>query len=482
MLKIFCIILLFLCLMSISAQNNLSFVNDSYSGINSAVIAPTQPFLNPNPWDANLIAADILLQNDYAYISEQSIMGLCNATIVTANPNKNISGQSQPNVLDFYNKNKANLLFGSDILGPSLSMTAKIKGKKYAFGIFSRLRTQASVLKLDNYFRYNNERISEPDDYAFKPFSGTVMNWGEIGLNFAKPIFPESEKQWILGANFKYEIGLDAANVVGRDLKLTSSEPTVAQNTNLRNVYATDYDLSASYITNYNFQSKRYEYKQNGSGIGLDLGIAIIDKDKREEEYNYKIAFNLVDLGYVNFKQGLNHVFKDGNTVWLQNNPVFKNRKFDSPEEFFQTLSTEAYGDANASLKDYGFKIGLPTSINLNYGQRVKEHHFINFNWIQRVPVFENSVKRNNILNANYSVQKAAIGYGVSTTLSEYKNLQFGGYFRIGPLILGSENAFPLVFKHKELHAASFYMAIKLYPFWDNEMKRHRRKKCDCEK
>ncbi|WP_313100886.1 DUF5723 family protein [Epilithonimonas sp.] len=482
MLKIFCIKMLGFCLAGVSAQNNLSFLNDTFSGINSAVISPTQPFLSPNPWDANLLSADAFLNNDYAYISSQSVVGLRNATIVTANPNKNISGENQSDVLDFYNKDRANLLFGSDLLGPSLSISARIKERKYVFGIYSRLRTQTSVLGFDNYFRYNNQSISEPAAYSFKPVSGTVMNWGEIGLNFAKSIFPQSEKQWIVGVNVKYEIGLDAANIIGKNLNLISSEPAVTQNTNKRNIYATDYDLSASYITNYNFQSKRYEYKQNGSGIGFDIGIAVIDKDKSEEAYNYKFAVNVLDIGYVNFKKGINHVFRDGNTIWLQNNPVFEDRKFDSPEEFFQTLSTAAYGDANASLQDWSFKIGLPTSINLNYSQRIKEHHYLNFNWIQRIPVFENSVKRNNLVNANYMIQKEAIGFGVSASVSKYRNFNFGGYFRIGPLILGSENAFPLLFNHKHLHAASFYMAIKLYPFWDNEMKRHKRQKCDCEK
>jgi hypothetical protein len=202
----------------------------------------------------------------------------------------------------------------------------------------------------------------------------------------------------------------------------------------------------------------------------------------REDEYNYKLSFDIVDLGYVNFKQGINHAFVNGNTVWLQNNPNLENQVFENPEEYLKLLSREAYGDENKSFAGYGFRIGLPTSINFNYSQRIKENHFINFNWIQRVPVFENSVKRNNVFNANYSVQKAFLGYGISTTLSEYKNLQFGGYFRIGPLILGSENVFPLLFKQKQLHNADFYMAIKLYPFWDNDLKRHRRQKCDCEK
>jgi len=483
MLKLFLLEILIFCGINITAQNNLTFLNDNYSGINSAVLSPTQPFLNPNPWDINLFSADVFLQNDYAYISKQSLFGLTGTTIQVANPKKNITGENQADVFDFYNKENANLMFNSDILGPSFSMTAKIKEKKYVFGFFSRLRSQASVLDLDNYLRFGNEMIKQPTSYEMKPFSTIAMNWNEVGLNAATEILPNSDKQWIFGFNLKYEMGLDVANIVShQDIKLSASEPAIGDNPELMNIYASDYNISVNYITNYNSETKAYDYKQNGSGLGLDLGLTMLDKNPREDEYQSKFSFNILDLGYVNFKQGLNHQFVNGNKIWLQNNPNFEDQLFESPEQYLKLLSKEAYGDENRSFTGNGFKIGLPASINLSYSQRIKENHFVNFNWIQRVPVFENSVKRNNIVNASYSVQKAALGYGVSTSLSEYKNLQFGGYFRIGPLILGSENVFPILFKQKHLHAANFYLAIKLYPFWDNEMKRHRRQKCDCDK
>ena len=127
----------------LAAQNNWTFMNDSYSGINSAALSPTQPFLNPNPWDVNLVSADLFLQNDYAYISKQSLLGILKTPIYTANPRQNFTGENNANVFDFYNKDNANLIFNSDILGPSFSMTANIKEKKYVFGIFTRLRTQS---------------------------------------------------------------------------------------------------------------------------------------------------------------------------------------------------------------------------------------------------------------------------------------------------------------------------------------------------
>jgi len=471
------------CFVKITAQNNFSFSNDNYSGINSAVLSPTQSFLNPNPWDVNLVSADVFLQNDYAYISRQSFLSLPSSTIELANPKKKITGTNQSNVFDFYNKENANLMFNSDLMGPSFSMTTHIKEKKYVFGIFSRLRSQASVLKLDNYLRFGNEMVSQPSSYEMKPFSTNAMNWNEIGFNAATTIFPYADKQWIIGINLKYEMGLDAANIIShQNIKLTAAQPGVGDNPDLMNIYASNYNVSANYVTNYNSETKTYDYKQNGSGLGLDLGITMLDKDPREEEYDFKFSFNILDLGFVNFKQGINHSFANGSTIWLQNNPNFEDREFESPEQYLKLLSKEAYGNENASFSGYGFKIGLPTSINLNYSQRIKEHHFVNVNWIQRVPVFENSLKRNNIINANYSIQKEAFGYGISTTLSEYRNLQFGGYLRLGPLILGSENVFPLLFKQKKLHAANVYLAIKLYPFWDNAFKRHRRQKCDCEK
>lgn len=482
-LRIICFCLVIFCFSNIAGQNNLTFGNDSYSGINSVVLSPTQPFLNSNPWDVNLISADLFLQNDYAYISQKSLLGLTKGDIVSANPKKNITGENTPNVFDFYSKDKANLLFSSDLLGPSFSMAAHINEKKYVFGLFSRLRTSSAFLDFDNYLRYGNQSIAQPSDYKMDAFSTNLMNWAEVGLNASTEIFPDSDQHWILGFNLKYEMGLDVANIVSHNhIELTSSEPAEDENPEYRNIYASAYNIDAGYITNYNFETKSYDFKQNGSGLGLDLGLAMVDKDPREDEYNFKFAFNILDLGLVNFKQGINHRFYNGKTLWLQNNPNLEDQEFESPEQYLRLLSKEAYGNENASFAGYGFKIGLPTSINLNYSQRIKEHHFVNVNWIQRVPVFENSLKRNNLLNVNYTIQKEAFGYGISTTLSEYKNLQFGGYVRLGPLILGSENAFPVLFKHDKLHAANIYLAVKFYPFWDSAFKRHRRGECDCEK
>ena len=258
MLKSFCFGLSVFCCCITAAQNNLTFSNDFFSGINSAPWAPTQPFLSSNPWDVNLVAADLFIENDYAYIAKQSLLGLANTTIEVANPKGNNTSVKTANVLDFYNKDKATFFVASDILGPSFSMTANIREKKYVLGLFTRLRTQSSFLDFDNYLRYGNARVFQPSDYKMKPFSTNLMNWNEIGLNASTTIFPYSAKQWILGFNLKYEIGLDAANIANlNDIDLTATQPPVGENPDLKNIYASNYNLHASYTTNYNFETNR---------------------------------------------------------------------------------------------------------------------------------------------------------------------------------------------------------------------------------
>lgn len=459
----------------IQAQESILFSNDQYSGISSVIISPAQAFLNPNPWDINIIAEDVFVQNDYGYISQQSFIGLTNAEIKSASIKKNITGDNTPNVFDFYNKEVGNYHLSSDILGPSFQLKIQIKEKDFAVGLFSRLRTQSSAVNVDNYLRFGNQDLLEPERYTLKPLKINFMNWAEIGLNVATEIFPYSDHQWIIGGNIKYEIGLDALNVESKvPFQLTRSNDEA----DVKSIVASDYDIAASFVTNYNFETDRYEYQQRGKGLGFDFGLTFIDRDSDAEDYNLKAGLNVLDIGSVSF-EGENHLLK-GSAVELENNPTFKNTKFKSPHQFLQLLSNEVYGDENASLQGTDFKIGLPTSLHFNISKNIREHHYLNADWIQRIPVFENSLKRSNIFNVSYTVQKPVVGYGGSISLYEYRSLQVGAYLRIGPLILGSENLFPLIFKQKRLHSGDFYIAIKLYPFWDNEMKRHRRENCNC--
>lgn len=476
--KIFALIPFFLT-QFFYGQENLTFGNDQYSGISSAPVSPTQPFINPNPWDINFISEDVFLQNDYVYVSDMSFLAFRNTEVKSASNRKNIHGYNTSHVLDFYNGDFGTYHFSSDILGPSFSLKANIKNQDFQLGVFSRLRTQTSAISVDNYLKFGNQSLIEPEQYILKPFDLNVMNWGEIGFNIGTTIFPYSDKQWIIGANFKYEMGFDVLQIKSLDPITLRRYNEITDGVEKKTIDASNYNIEANLATNYNFDSSKYEFKQKGKGFGLDLEIAFVDRDLDAEDYNFKGSFAVLDLGKINF-DGEQHLFK-GNTVKIVNNPNLDNTKLNSPQEIFQLLSDEVYGNKNASFQGDSFSMGLPTSMHFNLSKNLRERQYLGFDLIQRIPVYENSLKRSNIVNLSYTIQKPVIGYGASVSLYEYQSLQFGGYVRIGPLILGSSNVFPLLFNQKKLHSGDFYLAIKLYPFWDNDMKRHRRAKCNCD-
>lgn len=463
------------------AQDPIIFSNDQYSGISAVGISPTQPFLNPNRWDVHIFSENIFFNSDYIYISKTSLLGLTKGEIESADISNGITGENTAKVSDYYNKNVTGYHLSSDFMGPSFSLKLNILEKDFSIGIFTRLRTQSSTIEVDNYLQYTNQEITEPVLYDLGPFTTNFMNWGEVGLNFSTELFPYSAYRWIAGINLKYEIGLDAFYINNKDHAVMRREYEPDQENpehEIKTLYISDFEIETGYATNYNFDTDSYEFDIKGKGLGIDAGLTLIDPDERDESYDLKISLNALDIGYVNF-QGDVHNFT-GQNLRYTNNPVFDNAEFESPEQYAQLISNEIYGDPDESLQSKAFTIGLPTSLHLNVSKNVGENQFVNFDLIQRTPIFENSLKRANIANLSYAVHKPGIGYGASISTYEYENFHIGGFLRLGPLIIGSENILPIFVPHKKLHALDFYIGLKLYPLWDNEMKRRSREDCRC--
>ncbi len=463
------------------AQAPVIFSNDRYSGISTAPFSPTQPFLNPHSWDVHLFSENIFFDSDYIYISESSVLGLISNDIESADISNGITGENTAHVSDYYNKDITGYHLNSDLMGPSFSLNLNLFEKDFALGVFTRLRTQSETIEVDNYLQFTNQEIDEPILYDLGRFQTHFMNWNEIGLNIATDIFPYSQYQWIAGANLKYEIGLDAAYVKNLEhavMRRTSEPDFQDPETDVKTLYISDFDVEMGYATNYNFEADRYEYNVRGKGFGADFGITLLNPDERDETYDFKISLNALDIGYVRFTGDV-HRFQ-GNDMRYVNNQVLDETDFESPQQYAQLISNEIYGTPNESLKSHSFTIGLPTHIHLNLSKNIGENQFLNFDWVQRAPIFENSLKRANTLTASYLFNKDGIAYGGSMTALEYENIRLGGFLRWGPLIIGSENILPVFVRQKKLHGLDFYIGLKIYPFWDNDMKRRNREDCRC--
>ncbi len=475
--RILILCLIFFCIkINILAQESLLMGHDRYSGISAVGQIPTQQIFNENYWDAHLFGESFSVENDFIYISDRSVLSsIFSNNIPSARPKEGITGENTSGILDYFNHDTTNLHFSSEMMGPSFAHTFNWNENRFSIGAFTRLRTYAETQNADNYLRFDNQGIPRPAVYELQPFSLNVMNWGEVGVNLAIDLFPYSELRWTVGTNIKFLAGFDAVRV--KNLEDLTLNYEILPDESIRTTVS-DYNVAAAFATSYDFENNSYSPKIKGKGLGFDIGISVSDmaEDSYSNEYDFRFNASLLDVGSIKFSgedhrlNGIPLVFEDLDDV-----------EFENPTQFMQELSTRIYGNPNQSLSGTDFRMGLPTSIAISGSKRIEENKYVNFNFIQRISLFENSLRRSNRISGSYLFQKRTLSYGVSLSLYEYKEVQAGAYLRLGPLLLGSENLLPLVFPQKKLHSADFFIAFKINPFWDTELKRHRRQKCNCD-
>lgn len=464
----------------VKAQDPYIFSNDLYSGISAVGISPTQAFLNPNAWDFHLISENVFIQNKYGYISKSSLLGLGKGEVKEADIRQGTINANSKKLWNYYNFDQTGYHFSSELMGPSASFHFQVAEKDFVAGVFTKLRTQSSILKVDNYLQFENQNLLEPVLYNLQPFDATFMNWSEVGLNLSTELFPYSDFQWIAGINLKYLMGHDAFYVNNKSDALMRREFVPHEeidSVDVKNLYISNFDVEVGYTTGYDFDSESYSFKPQGNGMGLDVGLTLVNSDSNEG-YNFKASVNVLDIGQIAY-DGFVHSFQ-GDDFQYTNNPSLNGIAFENPEQIAQIISNEIYGNPNQSLISNRFKMGLPTSIHLNVSQNVGYQHYVNLNLIQRFPIFENSLKRSNILNVSYLFSSHKMGYGGSVSLYEYEKLQIGAFLRYGPFVIGSENVLPLFLPQKKLHAADIYFGIKIYPFKNRDIERRSREDCRC--
>ena len=247
---------------------------------------------------------------------------------------------------------------------------------------------------------------------------------------------------------------------------------------NQKNLFVSDFDIEIGYATGYDFENETYNYQSQGNGFGFDFGFAFVNYAGNDDDYDLKISANLLDVGWVNFDGFVHHFL--GENFQYTNNSNLEDIEFESPEQYAQIISNEIYGNPAQSLVSNEFKIGLPTSLHFNASKNIGVNQYLNLDVIQRFPIFENSLKRSNIINASYIMSQHKFAYGASVSAYEYKNFQMGAFLRYGPLIIGSENLLPIFIPHQKLHGTDFYIGLKIYPLSNREIERRSRKPCKC--
>ena len=456
------------------SQVNIGVKNDVFIYTNAVVSNPSAFLQNSNPWEVNLVSADVFVNNNYSFISQQSLLGLSGAYNLVVNNGSNQSDLPR-NTIGFSDYKKFNGYFQADVLGPAVAIKFKIKEHEFAAGFYTRLRTFGSSFNLDNQYKYENFINQTAFSKVFQPFSASVATLQENNFFISKSFLQNKTSELNIGVTFKQSKVWDAAivrenNVYNIDYnKITNS------------LYYENYSAEAMVTSSYDFDKKKYEPKNNGSSIGADIGLTYVDYgnyDKENGEYFQKLAFSVTDIGFIKVN-GEKHIFK-GDPFLINRTTDFQ--KFTNISDFLQELSSHVYGDPNASLVGTQFTVALPTALHFSYSGNLLKNRYITLGINQRLPLYRYAFKTPNLFYINLAKTHRLITYAAQLSLFEYKKPQLGAYLRFGPFFIGSDNILPVFFRQDELNAFDVYFGFKIYPFWDSSESRRARKECYCDK
>ena len=241
----------------IYAQENISLKNDIFSGVNGQIYNPTHFLYNPNKWDTNLIGGDISFNNNYGYISQQSVLGALKNNPQGFSLKKNITGENSDNIQDFYPPNNYFYYGNLDILSPAVTIKFPIKNTIVSMGIFSRQRAISGEENINSNFYYHNftsKGISNITE--LHKVKTSFANWNEIGINTAFVLKNTGEYQSYIGTNIKILLGFDGGVIDSKNTIYINKLRDAINSINIADITA-NYDIDASFATAYDFENKK---------------------------------------------------------------------------------------------------------------------------------------------------------------------------------------------------------------------------------
>jgi hypothetical protein len=357
--------------------------------------------------------------------------------------------QNDPNLRYIGYPTSASSSYGSvDVMitGPSFF----IRLENLTLGLFSNFRTSAGTFGVPEELAYSNyNNIPRDQPFSIDGFNLTGASWLEIGFSLSKTIFTGTN-YIAVGANLKYNIGYEGVYLQSPDnLTLTKM-----RRDSLR---LGPSEIHAAFTTS-NDDGQDFSLSRNGSGYGIDLGLSVSDGDANG--YTWKIGVSINDLGLIDFTENAElHEFNTGSEYVLTNDNLTGDLS-----ESAQSISDVVYGTRTASLASDAFSVGLPTALSLQMDFRLYEDFFVGGFLVQRVPLSNQTLYRDNIVAVVPRFEMRFISVSVPISVYNYKKLFYGLSLRLGYLTIGTDRIAGLL-NSNEFYGADIYAGLKINGF-----------------
>lgn len=451
-----------LLLSNLSAQQISQIGLSNYGKVHSLYINPSFTAYSKLRWQVNVAGFWVNANNNYLSMHlPYSIYRIPNRIPLAYQTESGNARFDKNWVHEHLNGNRKQLSVASDVYGPAFSANYKT----WTFGLFTQAAAGLRLVNLPENLAHAlyNELDSSKGAYSlfnsyaqgglnkFNAFSSTANSRINLGLNVAKRIQLDFDRQLLLGVNIKKVWGMPGYYLSAAAMQAQTVTP--------------DSVLFSP------TQIKLYDYSnQRGSGWGTDIGVTYVYHKKdihrngvyAENKSNYfaKFGFSIMDIGSVQYKDVVVTSLVLTQAIGINLNSSFGNSVRQSGDYLAMADSfLNQFGTVQKSSET--IRVGLPTRMVASADFQIKEKFYV------AGMVSQSLRKRNSIAAHNQSFvmlspryESRYFEFSLPTFLEyDYRSLRLGASIRFGPFYIGSNSLISFVHS-KGLRDADLFAGI----------------------
>lgn len=459
------LILIFLSLTNLRAQDYLPFINDNYAGITGVHLNPASIADSRYKVDITLAGLSLNMYNNYLYL---------NRDYLSKNVNHNqdirdyLIGMNTGNGKDkfVYQDMRLDILNFMVTINPRLSIG-------FTAGIREYLNVDNINEDLADLF-YNTDNSGIPVNQLFKDnhLRLALNSWAEYGISVAGVLYKTDKHIIKAGMNMKLIQGLGSAYLNIDNLQCTKlSDSTV----NFNNTHF-DYGMSNNFgnmLVNEEFNAN----KLNGMfSMGFDFGVIwewrpdykehLYDMDgetglerRENNKYKLRVGLSIKDIGFVKYRR-----WSESQDFTI--NGVVDINMFDGITNYGQILDIiEAHPDL-FTIEEQGeiYRMSLPTSISLQVDYNIYKDFYVNFTPYLAFRQGNNKYTKVHAFN-NFSLtpryERKWFGVSIPLQYNQLSGFSLGTGLRLGPVWVGSNNVLNTLFS-KEIDNINIQALVKI--------------------
>jgi hypothetical protein len=351
--------------------------------------------------------------------------------------------------------------------GISFALTTKAYGKVSNLPE-AAIKTFMQDLGDQGYAKENQRRLlGETVDLS--KAGAAALAYQQYSLKYAL-VAKDRGKEFIkVGFGVDYNLGLYGAYFKPKDVNytLTGIDTLLVNSAEMEIAY-----IDPAYISSSDRRANDYFGKSRlGRGIGINAGIAYehrpnskshkykmdrkIKIDGSQNKYDWKVAASIINLGFINFKNGA------ASRKLTITSPIGPNQwtDYDSADSWNGLEDLDSFANSFFDVvADSGFTMYTPASLQLSADYKIREKLYISANYAQTL-IRNNgkSVRMPNVLSIAPRYESRWLTVALPVSISSYYNkINVGTYIRGGVFYLGSDNLGGF-FTGKKTNGANIY-------------------------